>query len=81
MDINQTWDQKESTTRDLKHGSGYGLGDDPVSEVHTKVPDGFFDDDEMANFEQDHENVIPYDKDEPSNVCSVVDIVEKMVAV
>ena len=63
----------ESTTRVLKHGSGYGLGDEPMSEVHTKLPDGFFDDNEMVNFEQDQEDVIHYDKGEPSNVCSVVD--------
>ena len=52
-----------------------------MSEVHTKLPDGFFDDDEMVNFEQDHEDVIHYDKGEPSNVRSVVDKFEKMAAV
>ena len=71
----------ESTRRVLTHGSGYGLGDEPMSEVHTQLPDGFFDDDEMVNFEQDHEDVIHYDKGEPSNVRSVVDKFEKMAAV
>ena len=71
----------ESTTRVLKHGIGYGLGDERMSEVHTKLPDGFFDDDEMVSFEQDHEDVIHYDKGEPSNVNSVLNKFEKMAAV
>ena len=52
-----------------------------MSEVHTKLPDGFFDNDGMVNFEQDYEDVIHYDKGEPSNVRSVVDKFEKMAAV
>ena len=71
----------ESTRGILKHGSGYGLGDEPMSEVRTKLPDGFFDDDEMVNFEHDHEAVIHYDKVEPSNVRSAIDKFEKMAAV
>ena len=67
--------------RVLKHGSGYGLHDEPMSEVHTKLPNGFFDDDEMVNFEHDHEDVIHYDKGEPSNVPSAVDKFEKMASV
>ena len=35
----------------------------------------------MVNFEQDHEDVILYDKGEPSNVRSVVDKFKKMAAV